>query len=291
MQRHPRVLIYGHGFIGQKMLGAFTNVVLGSADIARRRELDSELERLQPDVVINCAGRTGFPNIDWCERHRRSTWYSNAVGAQTLGAACQHNRVFLVHLSSGCMFHSETPGQVWRETDRPRAFNFYTESKLFAEQRLNADHTAIVRIRLPLDTTLHSRNLLSKLIRFTVVSMALNSVTVLDDLISAVKTIIKHRATGVFHCVSPQPTSLSTIKSLMREHDLASEHFAKVAASDLVRLGLVKTKRSDAILGIDRLLDLGFSPQATQLAVERAVAQFAHRWHSLTRRQELTHAS
>ena len=34
--------------------------------------------------VINCAGKTGRPNVDWCEDHRPETVMSNVVGTITL---------------------------------------------------------------------------------------------------------------------------------------------------------------------------------------------------------------
>lgn len=290
MQQYPRVLIYGRGFIGRKMLEAFTDATVGTADIAVQRDVEIELERIQPDIVINCAGRTGHPNIDWCERHRWQTWYSNVLGAQTLGSVCRYRQILLVHLSSGCMFQSNSPAQVWNETDPIQAFNFYTESKLFAEKALSDEHAAIVRIRLPLDSLPDSRNLLSKLLQFKVVTIALNSITFLDDLISAVRIIIQRRATGFFHCVSPEPTNLAKIKSLMRHYDLFSQEFYEVTAGDFARLNLVKTQRSDAVLGINQLLDLGFAPVPTQQAMERVVAKFSQHWHSRRRSGEIGHA-
>jgi dTDP-4-dehydrorhamnose reductase len=273
------------------MVDAFSNVAIGTADIAVRRDVEIEMEKIQPDVVINCAGKTGKQNIDWCERHPCRTWYSNALGAQSLGSVCQQRQKLLIHLSSGCMFQSNSPSQVWDEKDRIQAFNFYTRSKLFAEKALNGDHAAIVRIRLPLDFIPHSRNLLSKLIRFKVVTLAMNSVTILEDLIAAVRLIIQRRATGFFHCVSPEPISLAKIKSLMRNYELFSENFYAVNSGELAKLNLVKTQRSDAVLGINRLLDLGFSPESTQLAIERVVAQFSQHWHTRRRSREIGYAS
>jgi dTDP-4-dehydrorhamnose reductase len=38
------------------------------------------LDEVKPDVVINAAGKTGKPNVDWCEDHKEETLRSNDTG-------------------------------------------------------------------------------------------------------------------------------------------------------------------------------------------------------------------
>lgn len=33
----------------------------------------SEIDRVKPSLVLNAAGITGRPNVDWCEDHRQET--------------------------------------------------------------------------------------------------------------------------------------------------------------------------------------------------------------------------
>lgn len=40
----------------------------------------SELDAIRPTHVINSAGVTGRPNVDWCESNKEATIRSNVIG-------------------------------------------------------------------------------------------------------------------------------------------------------------------------------------------------------------------
>ena len=61
----------------------------------------------RPEVVINCAGKTGRPNVDWCDAHPDETLRVNVTGAITLLEECRRLGIYLVHLSSGCIYEGE----------------------------------------------------------------------------------------------------------------------------------------------------------------------------------------
>ena len=69
-------LIYGGetGWIGQKLVCYLREhakyVKIGSARLENRNEIREELESLNPKFVVNTAGLTGKPNVDWCEEHK-----------------------------------------------------------------------------------------------------------------------------------------------------------------------------------------------------------------------------
>jgi 3,5-epimerase/4-reductase len=71
-------LVYGsRGWIGGKICdilreqGQTLNV--GQARIERMTEVEAELDKYKPEFVINAAGTTGRPNVDWCEDHQPET--------------------------------------------------------------------------------------------------------------------------------------------------------------------------------------------------------------------------
>jgi dTDP-4-dehydrorhamnose reductase len=70
--------------MGQNLLGLYPSAVSGNVDIADRVALEDVLDTHKPTVVINCAGKTGRPNIDWCESHKIETLRSNGTGALAL---------------------------------------------------------------------------------------------------------------------------------------------------------------------------------------------------------------
>jgi dTDP-4-dehydrorhamnose reductase len=66
-------LIVGNGFLGQEYSKYF-NCYCYTYKIMTQEQMDDLLNYYQPDVVINCAGKTGRPNIDWCESNKEDTF-------------------------------------------------------------------------------------------------------------------------------------------------------------------------------------------------------------------------
>lgn len=64
------------------------------------------LDEIQPTHVINCAGKTGRPNVDWCESHKLETMESNGLGTLMLSYECEKRGVHCTVLGTGCQFFS-----------------------------------------------------------------------------------------------------------------------------------------------------------------------------------------
>src|SRR5574338_1509284 len=63
----------------------------------------------QPDVLVNCIGKTGRPNVDWCESHKEETMSANVTLPLLLADACNRANVHLVQIGSGCIYFGESP--------------------------------------------------------------------------------------------------------------------------------------------------------------------------------------
>ena len=68
-----KVLIFGNGFVGNKFKNVLSSAIVSTVDIIDPPAVRAEIEKQSPDVVINCAGMTGKPNVDWCEDHKLET--------------------------------------------------------------------------------------------------------------------------------------------------------------------------------------------------------------------------
>lgn len=272
------ILVLGRGFVGQKLTKNLYPAVSRKVELSDADELARVIGNVQPRAVINCAGKTGTPNIDWCETHQSETWRANAIGPIVLRKVCEDFGIFLIHVSSGCLFDGySSTASGWHENARPKASSFYTRSKLHAEQGLLGSSSAIIRIRLPIDSTPHPRNLLTKLLSFKFVTTAINSVTVLDDLVESVKAVLDSRCRGVFHCVSPQPVALSEIRDRMAAARVGDREFQSVPTTQLSALGLVHAPRTDTVLSNTRLRKLGVDMTPTDHAIGGLVQAFAVR--------------
>src|SRR6185369_7389005 len=71
--------------------------------------VDSILNRYKPDVLINCIGKTGRPNVDWCESNKEVTAATNTALPIILAEACARHSVHLIQVGSGCIFFGPSP--------------------------------------------------------------------------------------------------------------------------------------------------------------------------------------
>src|SRR5579863_5682229 len=68
-----KVLVFGGktGWIGKMFVKYLEkqSCLVFSADsrIENRSDVEQEIQKIAPDFIINCAGVTGRPNVDWCE--------------------------------------------------------------------------------------------------------------------------------------------------------------------------------------------------------------------------------
>lgn len=69
-----------------------------------RSGVERELERVRPTHVLNCAGCTGRPNVDWCEDNKEETIRSNVIGTLNLTDCCFMKGIHLTVFATGCEF-------------------------------------------------------------------------------------------------------------------------------------------------------------------------------------------
>ena len=88
-----KFLLYGkNGWIGGMLIElARANgdeVVLGDARLENREAVLAEIERVRPTRVLNAAGVTGRPNVDWCEFNKQTVIRTNVIGCLNLADIC-----------------------------------------------------------------------------------------------------------------------------------------------------------------------------------------------------------
>lgn len=254
-----KILIFGPGWLGHKYGDYFHGkdgyeANIWHADIASRTDVAAALYHHKPSVVINTAGKTGRPNIDWCESHREETWRSNVEGPKNLAEFCAANGVYLVHLSSGCIFNGPSPGpNGWTEEDAPNPVSYYCETKIAGDEIIRQYPALILRIRMPIDKYPNGRNLISKLAGYSKVISALNSVTVVDDLLDATLKLVEARRTGIYNVVNEDPITHQEIMSKYIRIVDPTHRYELISVEELYKQGLVTTGRSNCVLDTGKL--------------------------------------
>jgi 3,5-epimerase/4-reductase len=104
-----------------------------------REAVIAELERVKPTHVLNAAGSTGRPNVDWCEDHKEETIRNNVIGTLNLTDACFLKGIHITVFATGCIYTYDDAhpigGPGYLETDKANfAGSFYSETKAHVEE-------------------------------------------------------------------------------------------------------------------------------------------------------------
>jgi 3,5-epimerase/4-reductase len=272
-----RTLLFGAGYLGARLSRSLPDAHLSTADVADPAAVARELDEHRPDAVVNAAGKTGRPNVDWCETHQVETARTNVAGPVVLAGACAARGVHLLHLASGCIFYGPSPAPGgWREDDFANPTSFYSRSKYAADLVLSRmPGVAIARLRMPIDGAPDPRNLITKLAGYRQVVDVENSVTFVDDLVAAVGALLERRAEGVFHVTNPGTLRHRDLLAAYREYVDPAHHYELITEADLVGRGLALKARSNCVLASPRLEALGVALRPTHVALRETMQAYA----------------
>ena len=269
-----RTLIFGAGWLGQEFARRLPRAQLTKTDITNQEAVEDELDSVRPAFVVNCAGRTGRPNVDSLEDQPARTYRDNVAGPILLAGICRERGLHFTHLGSGCIYEGDAGGEGYGEEDPPNFHgSLYARSKIVAEQALRDLDALQLRIRLPLASVPAPRNLLTKLLGFDEVVSVPNSITVLDDFWVPAFELIQHRATGVYNMVNPGVERHDELLALWRERVDAEHAFRVVPQEDLA--GRLTAARSNCILSTAKLEAEGLGLPPLEQSLPRVIDAYA----------------
>lgn len=136
-----KILITGaNGQLGRDCVALFkkkcavTSADLPDLDITDSAQVEEIIERVLPDVVLNCAA---FTAVDASETERQSAWAVNVGGPQHLGASLARYGGMLVHISTDYVFDGRLlKGKHYREDTAINPISYYGKTKAEAESRV-----------------------------------------------------------------------------------------------------------------------------------------------------------
>jgi len=265
-----KILIFGaKGYIGRLFLSAYPGAVCPDADIADPEAVSEALDAHHPDIVINCAGKTGRPNVDWCEDHKEETLRSNVTGPLVLLDACGKRGIYWAHIGSGCIYEGDAK-HPFTEQDPPNfTGSFYSKTKAWSDQILQNFPVLLLRIRMPFDATKDPRNLLMKISKYQRVLDVENSLTYLPDFLSAAKTLIAMRKVGPYNIVNRGTISPYRIMEMYKQTVDPSCSFTRLTVEDLKNV--TKAPRSNCVLSTLKLEREGIPIRPVEDAVSEAL--------------------
>lgn len=265
------ILIFGKGLIGERLKAAF------KCNICRReinsfKDAEKEIKKYNPKIIINTVDNH-YKNADECELHKDETLFNNAFFPVILADLAIRNKIKLIHIGSGCIFHYDyAKNKPVTESELPNFFDlFYSRTKIYPEIALEflskKFDILIIRIRIPLDGQPHPKNILTKLIQYKKVINIPNSVTYIPDFIKALGHLIKVNARGIYNVVNAGSLFYPDLMEIYKKYNPAFNY--KVI--DYKELNLTRT---NIILSTKKLEKSGFKIRNVNDALNECVKSY-----------------
>lgn len=253
-----KVLVLGKGFISTELCKSLQTddiIYQYGYELNSINEISRVLDKYKPDLIINCIGKTGRPNIDWCETHKYETYFSNTIIPLLLAEVCNSKKIHLIHISSGCLYTSyKENNQGYKEEDSTSPGSYYSFTKLATDLVLkDLENVTILRIRMPLLPKKHPRNYIDKIINYKKLINEPNSMTYVPDLTKIVQSFIKEPRSGIFNATNP---GILGAADIVREFQkfVPSHSFEEISNEDLNKM--VLGKRSNCIIDSTKLYSI-----------------------------------
>ncbi len=264
-----KFLIFGKGYIGTR-LQEFLNCPVAQDRIRNFSDVQAAIDKYRPKVIINCIGFTGQSNVDDCEKDIDRTLQANAFVPLLLAEAAYRNKLKFVHISSGCIYHYDYKKQKPISEDLPPDFHdlFYSRTKIYVENALQSlvrkGDVLILRIRVPLDNRKNPRNLFDKLVRYSRVIDAPNSVTYIPDFLKTFKHLIRINAKGIYNVVSKTPLFYPDLLKVYQK-------FVPQYEFKIIKLKDLKLTRTNVVLSTIKLEKTGIEVRTSKEIIEECV--------------------
>jgi len=266
MSEMKRVLIFGGktGWIGQMMAELVKKeegieVFIAETRIQNRESVAKELDEVKPTHVLNAAGITGRPNIDWCEDNKPATMRTNVIGTLNLADLCNERGIHCTVYATGCIFvydekHPEGSGIGFTEEDAPNFDgSFYSQTKGYMEPMLKEYPTCLIlRVRMPVSDDLFHRNFVTKIVKYEKVVNIPNSMTILTEMLPASLAMAKKGLTGVYNFTNPGVISHNQVLDLYKKYIDPSYTYTNFTIEEQAKV--IKAPRSNNELDTTKLM-------------------------------------
>jgi dTDP-4-dehydrorhamnose reductase len=269
-----KYLIFGAGWIGHKFVDYLgEEAVLSNQRIESLVDAETEILKYNPEWIINCAGKTGKPNVDWCETHKDETLFGNVIVPLILLKACRKTNKKLLHIGTGCVYNGDKDGTGFTEEDEPNFIgSYYANTKQFAESLLSEFNVLQLRIRMPIAEDTSDRNLITKLLKYDKIIDVPNSITYLGDLLRVAKVMMEDDMRGIFNVVNPEPELHSQILDYYNSVSPIKKQYNKISLEELDKL--IVAKRSNCVLSVKKLESFGIEMTPTKDVIKKCIDEY-----------------
>ena len=284
-----RIAILGStGYVGTALKGYCQTaqvpfVVFGRRDCCSAETLRDAINAQGVDHLINCAGYTGKPNVDACETHKMECLEGNGVLPGIVRQACEMAGIPWGHVSSGCIFTGRrSDGGGFTESDPPNfSFrqnncSFYSGCKALGEELIaGAVNCYIWRLRIPFENTANPRNYLQKVMSYSRLLNAENSLSNLHEFVAACVDSFRLKIPyGIYNLTNPGSVWTSDVVQMIKRKGVSSKAFEFFHDEAEFMKQAAKTPRSNCVLDSSKALSVGLRFRPVDQAIDESLSHW-----------------
>ena len=245
-------------------------------DYTDRDQLISILKEHKPKFLINAVGYTGKPNVDACESDQAECLFGNAVLPGRIRTACEEVGIPWGHVSSGCIYSGrKSDGGGWTEEEEPNfsfrngPCSFYSGTKALGEEVLKgAKDCYIWRLRIPFNEEKSPRNYLQKLLHYSSLLEAENSISHIDDYInSCLSSFTQECEPGIYNLTNSGSITTRQVVKWMKEEGVTDKEFTFFENEEDFMAKAVITPRSNCVMDTSKAERNGIALRPVEEAV------------------------
>lgn len=225
-------LFGGGGMVGTRFISLqkdnfnIDSPSISEVDILNKEAVEKFLQSSEAGAVINFAAITDVEKSETEAGDKAGLCYQiNAVGAKNVADVCKNLDKHLIHISTEYVFNGNKSDSPYTEEDAPDPENWYGATKLFGEEFVldSGCKSTIVRISMPyspfyklkLDIARFFLTQLRKGIPIKAIEDQRVTPTLVDDIVSALRILLKYQAMGLYHVsVKDSVTPLELAKTI-----------------------------------------------------------------------------
>ncbi|EAY19932.1 dTDP-D-glucose 4,6-dehydratase, putative [Trichomonas vaginalis G3] len=197
------------------------------ARLNQHERIRNEILAIDPQVSVICAAGLGTrPNTKWCDEHRLETLDVNVTCYVAISRICRDLKKHCTFLGTAAFYAYDDQhpigGKGFTEEDEPNHLpNYYYKTRQLFEKILKESDSYKFCLNLrglyPIDHTLRSSSLVSKLLKFETIYDIPSSITVLNQLVPLAIDLMVEGATGNVNWVTDGTISNGEILKLYKE--------------------------------------------------------------------------
>lgn len=281
-------LLGANGYIGEsfkELLKSkrvnFTSITRKECDLLDKDKLSILVKELKPSAIINCAGYTGFPNVDACETNKQECEDRNYKIPLNISEISNDLNIRWIHVSSGCIYDGDNNGKGFSEQDEPNfcfeslPCSYYSGVKANAEKMLRKDKNVyICRLRIPFNQFEHHKNYITKLLKYDKIFNAVNSLSNTNEFVEACFYLLEKQCdTGIYNLTNTGSVETKFVIKLLNKY-LTSKEFVFFDNEKDFYSTAAQTPRSNCVLDNTKILNAGFKMKHIVEALEESVMKY-----------------